>query len=173
MVDFLKIDYLKVGNERQKAAYQLLIHYQIFKKLQDFDPILTGTIPINIDIAESDLDIICYWTNKVDFINQLIHAFAKELNFSLKEVVINNEQTVIANFWLDNFEIEIFGQNIPSLLQNAYKHMVIEYQILQKKGEHFRQQVIDLKRKGLKTEPAFAKLLGLEGNAYISLLSYK
>ena len=172
MVDFLKIDYLKVGNERQKAAHQLLIYHQIFKKLQDFDPILTGTIPINIDTTASDLDIICYWTNKVDFINSINQAFANELNFILREVLINDEQTVIANFWLDDFELEIFGQHIPTKSQNAYKHMVIEYQILQKKGEDFRQQVIDLKNQGFKTEPAFAKLLNLAGDPYISLLNY-
>jgi len=172
MIDFEKIDYLKDGSERQKSAYQNLTKYRILEKLADFNPILAGTIPINIDIPESDLDIICHWTNKIEFINLLKKFFSKELNFSLKEVKILNEETVITNFLIDNFEIEIFGQNIPCKFQNAFKHMLIEYQILQEKGEEFRQKVIELKMQGIKTEPAFAKLLNLIGDPYISLLNY-
>lgn len=172
MIDFEKIDYLKDGSERQKSAYQNLTKYRILEKLADFNPILAGTIPINIDIPESDLDIIYHWTNKIEFINLLKKFFSKELNFSLKEVKILNEETVITNFRIDNFEIEIFGQNIPCKFQNAFKHMLIEYQILQEKGEEFRQKVIELKMQGIKTEPAFAKLLNLIGDPYISLLNY-
>jgi len=172
MIDFEKIDYLKDGSARQKSAYQKLTKYRILEKLADFNPILAGTIPINIDIPESDLDIICHWTNKIEFINLLKKFFSKELNFSLKEVKILNEETVITNFRIDNFEIEIFGQNIPCKFQNAFKHMLIEYQILREKGEEFRQKVIELKMQGIKTEPAFAKLLNLIGDPYISLLNY-
>ncbi|RZL37072.1 MAG: DUF4269 domain-containing protein, partial [Pedobacter sp.] len=68
MIDFQDISYLKNGNERQKSAYQTLIKYQIFEKLSGFNPLLAGTIPIDIDIPESDLDIICYWQNVTDFI---------------------------------------------------------------------------------------------------------
>jgi len=94
MIDFEKIDYLKNGSERQKSAYQILTKYRILEKLADFNPILTGTIPINIDIPESDLDIICYWTNKIEFIALLKKFFSKELYFSLKEVNILNKETV-------------------------------------------------------------------------------
>ena len=51
--------------------------------------------------------------------------------------------------------------------------MIIEYKILELHGEVFRQEIIKLKSKGLKTEPAFAKLLGLVGNPYEELLNYK
>ncbi|RYG19529.1 MAG: DUF4269 domain-containing protein, partial [Chitinophagaceae bacterium] len=63
-MNFLKIDYLKDGNERQKSAYNTLVDYQIIEILADYNPILTGTIPINIDIDTSDLDIVCYWRDK-------------------------------------------------------------------------------------------------------------
>lgn len=173
MPNFENIDYLKNGNERQQAAFATLTVNRVFEKLKDFNPILTGTVPINIDIPESDLDIICCWNNKIDFINLLNKAFAQELNFSLRETLISEHETVIANFWIDDFEIEIFGQNIHSKEQNAFKHMVIEHQILEEKDEIFRQAIINLKLKGIKTEPAFAQLLNLNGDPYISLLNYK
>lgn len=173
MIDFKDINYLKDGNYRQKSAYQILIKYGVFEKLADFDPILTGTIPINIDIAESDLDIICYWQNITDFITWLEKLFSKEQGFNLRQERINGQKTVVANFWIDDFEIEIFGQNTPTVEQNAYKHLLIEHQILQEKGKNFRQKIIELKKKGIKTEPAFAQLLGLVGNPYLSLLNYQ
>jgi len=63
MIDFTKLDYLKIGNEKQKRAYEILTKYKIFEKLDNYSPLLTGTIPIEIDIESSDLDIIC----EVDF----------------------------------------------------------------------------------------------------------
>ena len=173
MIDFLNINYLQVGNERQKLAFISLTNHQIFEKLKDFDPILTGTIPINIDIPSSDLDIICFYHNKVDFIGRVIENFGKEKDFQLRNTIINDNETVVANFWIDEFEIELFGQNIPTIEQNAFKHMIIEHQILTKMGEDFRLKIIELKKDGYKTEPAFGLLLGLKGNVYEELLDYK
>lgn len=172
MIDFLNINYLQFGNERQKSAYISLTNHQIFEKLKDFDPILTGTIPINIDLPSSDLDIICFYHNKVDFIGRVVDNFRQEKDFQLRNIIINNNETVIANFRIDEFEIELFGQNIPTIEQNAFRHMIIEHQILTKMGEDFRLKIIELKKYGYKTEPAFAKLLNLEGNPYISLMNY-
>lgn len=173
MTDFQDISYLKDGNDRQKSAYQSLVKHHVLEKLAAFDPILTGTIPINIDIPESDLDIICYWEDIDEFMISIGKSFAKEQDFSLRKETINEQATVIANFWMDDFEIEIFGQNIPTIEQNAYQHLLVEYQILQQKGESFRQKVIELKKNGIKTEPAFAQLLGLADDPYLSLLNYK
>ncbi|RZL61774.1 MAG: DUF4269 domain-containing protein [Pedobacter sp.] len=168
MINFLDIVYLKSGNEKQKKAYQVLTASAILDKLVKYKPILVGTIPINIDIENSDLDIICYVQDRENFRNDLVHHFQQEKDFVISE----NEKhhSLKANFFIDDFEIEIFGQNIPTEKQNAYRHMVIENKILLEKGEDFRQQIKELKNQGYKTEPAFAKLLDLEGDAYEELL---
>ncbi|WP_316831410.1 DUF4269 domain-containing protein [Pedobacter aquatilis] len=168
MINFIDITYLRTGSQRQKKAYKVLTAHSILTKLANYTPILTGTIPINIDIENSDLDIICYFKNKEEFRNQLTKLFQNNMGFVISESPTFN--SVKANFFIDDFEIEVFGQNIPTQGQNAYRHMLIEYTILAEKGEAFRQQVIDLKKQGIKTEPAFAQLLGLEGNAYEELL---
>ncbi|MCD1118127.1 DUF4269 domain-containing protein [Chryseobacterium turcicum] len=49
--------------------------------------------------------------------------------------------------------------------------MIAEYKILQEKGDKFKQKIIDLKNNGIKTEPAFGLLLGLE-NPYEDLLKF-
>lgn len=171
MIDFEKLDYLKNGNELQQKAWRLLTQYEVFEKLEAFKPVLTGTIPIDIAIANSDLDIICCWTKDADFKQALTACFANEKDFELREATITGQKTIIANFKIDGFELEVFGQRIPTQQQNAYRHMLIEHQILIAKGEAFRQQVIMLKNQGYKTEPAFAKLLGLEGDPYEALLN--
>ncbi|WP_394370273.1 DUF4269 domain-containing protein [Zobellia barbeyronii] len=52
---------------------------QILEKLKEYNPILTGTIPIGIDLPESDLDIICYCKDHSTF------SFFLQQEFSHKE----------------------------------------------------------------------------------------
>lgn len=173
MIDFTKINYLKNGNEKQKRAYEVLTRYQIFEKLKDYSPILAGTIPIEIDIEESDLDIICEvdLNFEEDFLEEV--SFKKivpaETEVTVENIMIENEKAIVINFRLEEFSIEIFGQNRPATKQNAYLHMIAEYKILQEKGEDFKQKIIKLKKQGIKTEPAFGILLNLE-NPYEDLL---
>ncbi|QLC65954.1 DUF4269 domain-containing protein [Flavobacterium sp. LPB0248] len=173
MINFRDLSYLKTGNSKQQAAFHVLTKHDVLEKLAEFDPILVGTIPINIDIEDSDLDIVCYWQNKSAFIERIKHLFEKENRFSIREIVIDNKESVVANFFIEAFEIEIFGQNTPTELQNGYRHMLIEDQILRSRDENFRLAIIKLKESGIKTEPAFGTLLGLKGNVYQELLDYK
>ncbi|MEG0928671.1 DUF4269 domain-containing protein [Chryseobacterium sp.] len=173
MIDFTRIDYLKNGNERQKKAYEVLKKYDVLEKLEPYSAVLAGTIPIEIDIESSDLDIIC----EVDL--RFEDSFLKYLTFSnlipsdtdvkVENVIVNGEKSIVLNFMLEEFPIEIFGQNKPVTEQNAYRHMIAEYNILQEKGEDFKQKIIDLKKRGVKTEPAFGMLMNLE-NPYEDLL---
>lgn len=173
MTDFLTIDYLKIGTNKQQKAFEVLNENLIFQNLSEFTPVLVGTIPLNIDIPSSDLDIACYWKDKNHFEEIIKNAFGKERNFQISETSISGEATIIANFFLGNFEIEIFGQHIPVSQQNGFRHMTMEYQILEEQGEEFRKKIIKLKMQGYKTEPAFAKLLHLSGNPYEAILNFK
>jgi hypothetical protein len=171
MIDFTTIDYLKNGNEKQKRAFEVLTKHDLFEKLKYYSPILAGTIPIEIDVEGSDLDIICEVKNEIDFMEFLKQNFQNYNNFSLEKTTINGEKSIVLNFILDEFPIEIFGQNKPTTEQNAYRHMIAEYKIVHEKGDDFKRKIIELKKKGIKTEPAFGILLGLE-NPYEDLLKF-
>ena len=173
MQDFKNIDYLKFGNSRQREVYALLKEIRIFETLKDYDPILTGTIPIAIDLPESDIDIICQCRDHEAFSIDLTRLFSTHSDFEIERGQLNGAETTIAKFNIDNYQFEIFGQYIPTKEQNAYRHMIIENKILSIRGPEFRSGIIELKKKGLKTEPAFASLLGLSGNPYEALLKYK
>lgn len=172
-MDFLDIDYLASGNEKQKKAYAVLQKYAVMERLRNYDPILVGTIPIGIDVDNSDLDIVCCWKNKAEFVEKMQREFPGEKDFFLWEKPALGNESIVCSFFLDDFEIEVFGQDIATNEQNAYRHMLVEYKILQQKGESFRRQIIRLKQQGIKTEPAFAKLLGIEGDPYLGLLEYE
>ena len=113
MTDFLNINYLKSGTARQQKAFEVLNENLILQKLSDFTPVLVGTIPINIAIDSSDLDIACYWKDKNHFIEMVKKNFSEENHFQIYEKEISGKEAVVANFFINDFEIEIFGQNIP------------------------------------------------------------
>jgi hypothetical protein len=173
MIDFTTIEYLKNGNERQQKAFEILKKYEIFEKLDAYFPVLAGTIPIEIDIEGSDLDIICQVNLQFQdaFMESVRSFIPNNTEVHIENVTVNDEKSVVVNFALEGFLIEIFGQNKPALQQNAYRHMIAEYKILQEKGENFKHKIIKLKKKGIKTEPAFGLLLGLE-HPYEDLLKF-
>ena len=172
MTNFKNIEYLKSGNSRQKSVYSILLELQIFTSLQEYNPILTGTIPIEIDLPNSDVDIICECNDHLSFAKNLKEMFEKHTDFQIWTNTYGGVKATVANFSYKKERIEIFGQNIPTDQQNSYQHLLIERKILEEKGLEFKNQVIEFKKSGLKTEPAFAKLLHLEGDPYAALLKY-
>ncbi len=171
MIDFTRINYLRNGNERQKRALEVLTKYKVLEKLKPYSPLLTGTVPIQIDIESSDLDVICEVDLRFEkeFLEDIVPLLPSGTDMKVENTVINGEKSIVVNFMLEEFPIEIFGQNKPSEQQNAYRHMITEYKILQEKGEEFKQKIIELKKQGIKTEPAFGILMNLE-NPYEDLL---
>ncbi|MEO0376561.1 MAG: DUF4269 domain-containing protein [Cyanobacteria bacterium P01_A01_bin.17] len=65
--DWRDLTYLLDGTATQQAAYSALDSFQMASLLQRFDPILVGTIPLDVDIPGSDLDIVCCTANVDDF----------------------------------------------------------------------------------------------------------
>jgi hypothetical protein len=166
MNHFLNIHYLKRGNARQQKVYELLQKTQIMKKLSIYQPILVGTIPIGIDLESSDLDIICEVKNEVTFQKHLQAMFKSYPCFCQKK----KANYVVATFHYKDTQIEIFGQNVPTIKQNGYRHMLIEHRLLTILGPTFKSNLKTLKKNGLKTEPAFIKLLNIDGDPYKELL---
>lgn len=172
MTDFKNIEYLKSGNARQRNAYSVLLNLGIFDSLKTYAPILTGTIPIEIDLHDSDLDIICECRDHISFAQDLIDRFGKYHDFQIWTNTHQGIMSTIANFSHEGQKIEIFGQNVPTDKQDSFRHMLIERKILLEKGPSFKNQIVELKKQGIKTEPAFAQLLGLKGNPYLELLKF-
>ncbi|MFV8828947.1 DUF4269 domain-containing protein [Alkalihalobacterium sp. APHAB7] len=166
---FTTIDYLKHGNERQQKAYHAITHLRVMKDLADYQPVLCGTIPIEIDVESSDLDLIFEVHDFTRFQEKVVALYGQMQDFKISQYQIRNRPIIKSNFTYEGFEFELFGQAQPVDEQNAYRHMMIEHHIL---NEHpyLKQSIITLKKQGYKTEPAFCKVLGLEGEDPYSLL---
>ncbi|WP_237458547.1 DUF4269 domain-containing protein [Pontibacillus yanchengensis] len=162
---------LQIGNEKQKKAYEAIRKLGIVRDLSAFHPIICGTIPIGIDVEASDLDIVCEVEDFDLFEQMVVHLYKKRKGFRVKRLTVKGIDSVKVNFFWEGLEFELFGQSVPSYLQPAFQHMVIEHYIMGK-TPHIRAQVINLKTKGYKTEPAFCKVLELEGDPYEALLQY-
>ncbi|ASZ13645.1 DUF4269 domain-containing protein [Chitinophaga pendula] len=169
--DFTDISYLQAGTPLQQQVYAIVTRHRLLEVLGEYGPILIGSIPIRVAIADSDIDISCCYKDAIAFRVHLQTLFGDYPLFRLREGVLNGLLAVIANFEAEGVPVEIFGQPIPAKEQYGYRHMLIEYRVLQERGEGFREQVVALKVQGRNTEAAFCELLGLAGHPFEVLLT--
>ncbi|SDZ42636.1 protein of unknown function [Evansella caseinilytica] len=168
---FHSLSNLQNGTKRQRQAYAAITELGVFADLAEYQPVLCGTIPLNIDVEGSDLDIIMEVADLIRYEHRLQALYGKLEAFSLKKTRIRERNVVKANFLFQDFEFELFGQHQPVFQQYAYLHMVIEEALLREEAG-LREKIVRLKQKGVKTEPAFCEILGLEGDPYEALLEY-
>lgn len=168
--DFTSIGHLKTGSYIQQKTYQIITEYNVLEILSKYNPIVVGTIPIDIHIDSSDVDIIL----ESNEINKLaIHLESQFIKFKSYHLEIKNENILICKFSIEDLPFEIYACPTKTIKQNGYRHMLIENEILNHFGKDFKEKIKRLKIQGYKTEPAFCKLLDLKGDPYISLLEYK
>ena len=163
------ISYLEKGTEKQKSAFVTLKKHNILDYLSPFNPILVSTVCVDLDIDGSDLDIICQHQDLDEFRSSIMSRFGNYPNF--KQWMRKSKcEEVVTSFHADDFEIEIFSSTAPVEDQFAYRHLSMMERALLIGGEPLRQKVKELKRSGLKTEPSFAKILGLSGDPFLAFL---
>jgi hypothetical protein len=168
--DWRDLTYLLQGTATQQAAYCALEALRVFALLGAFDPVRAGTIPLDIDIPGSGLDIVCYAADVDAFAQCLQDAFGHFTPFVLRRKIVDGLPTAIGQFTYQDFPIEIFGQPRPVTTQRAFRHLVVEERLLRHGDVGVRQQIRHLKIQGLKTEPAFAAVFALSRDPYHTLL---
>ncbi len=150
---FTSITYLQSGNEKQQKVYDVLNKLNIMEDLALYSPVLCGTIPIRIDTLQSDLDIVMEVHNFDVFEQEMRSLYGSYEGFRIKKKKIKNTESIKVNFEFEGFEFELFAQPKPVRNQNAYRHIILR-----------------LKENGLKTEPAFAQVLNINGDPYEALI---
>ncbi|WP_167856421.1 DUF4269 domain-containing protein [Hymenobacter metallicola] len=173
MPDWRDLTYLQTGTTRQQQAFRAIARLGIVSTLQNYTPILAGTIPLAIDLPGSDLDIICEVPPAAlpEYRQLLQRHYGHFPDFALTETTLQEFPTIVCSFRAEGFIWEVFGQPQASVLQNAVRHLIVEHAVLEAGGQAWRTAVRQLKQAGLKTEPAFAQLLRLPGDPYAALLT--
>lgn len=169
---FLGTDYLQFGTAKQQELFRDLEEWKILKCLHGFKPTLAGTIPLNIDTDSSDVDILVKF-NIPSHLQKICYAKFRNLpNYSFSEKTISLRVTLVCRFETKKFQYEIFGQAIEPTEQYGWIHMIVENRFLTLADPTFREEIRNLKKQGIKTEPAFCKVLDLKGDPYKILLQW-
>ncbi|MED2186987.1 DUF4269 domain-containing protein [Bacillus wiedmannii] len=166
---FTSITYLQSGNEKQQKVYDVLNKLNIMEDLILYSPVLCGTIPIRIDTLQSDLDIVMEVHNFDVFEQEMRSLYGSYKGFKIKKKKIKTTESIKVNFEFEGFKFELFAQPKPVRNQNAYRHMIVEHMLLIQ-HPHLREEILRLKENGLKTEPAFAQVLNIDGDPYDELI---
>jgi putative acetyltransferase len=171
MNHFLTIDYLRNGTQRQQQAFKVLQDLAVFDLLASFGPVLAGTIPLEIDLPGSDLDILLQYDDMQALKEILETHYQHRERFSAEIKSIRGVECVVVRFREQEEQIELFGHPLPAIEQYAFRHMVQEYRCLEAGGITMRDKITEYKKSGLNTEASFAKLLGLGGDEFEAMLS--
>lgn len=172
-MDFKNTDYLLYGTPMQQRVFSILTAHHLLAKLAPYHPIVAGTIPLGINIDGSDVDILLQAGDLTGLKQHLTTLFSQHAGFSIRIGKKNGHAALICRFAIQGLPFELYATDVPTDRQPAYLHMVKEFEILKEKGPAFAGKIKSLKRKGIKTEPAFCLLLGIAGDPYQALLTYK
>ena len=168
---FRGLDHLRAVSPRGQKAADLVGRYGVLRTLSAFDPLVVGTLPINLDIEGSDLDILCHCPDPDGFSDHARAAFHHFDRFSLhcRPATRNIGISSVVRFVLEGLPVEIFATGTPSECQFGFRHMLVEARLLYLLGPQLSEEIRKMKRAGFKTEPAFASCLELGGESYLVL----
>lgn len=142
---------------------------RVLELLAPFGPRVAGTPPLGLDLPESDIDVLCHAPDPERFSAAVRKHFGTAEGFAIRQWR-SGEPAIIANFRSAGWEFEIFGQALPVDQQAGWRHFRVEERLLACGDDRLRKAVMAARRAGLKTEPAFAAVLGLKGDPYLALL---
>lgn len=137
--------------------------------LVDFDPVVIGTPPLGIATDKSDIDIACSANNLDTFATFAKKQFTHHQDFQLRDIDHLNEPACVATFKALDWEFELFCQTLKTSEQWGVRHFIVEQRLLNLCPQ-LAQGITKLKEDGIKTEPAFAQVLALDGDPYEAVL---
>lgn len=137
--------------------------------LAQFDPYIAGTPPLGLGLADSDIDVLCHASDPMQFTLTIWTAYSSCPGFAVWQSV-SGDRPVVAKFRADGWTLELFGLPQPVQEQTGWRHFRVEQRLLSMGGTRLRTLVMDQRRAGLKTGPAFAAVLKLSGKPYQALL---
>ncbi len=153
---------------RRPSYRRAIRNARLLAVLASFDPHVVGRPPLGLDLPASDIDVLCHAPDPISFTSALWRAYADRRHFSIRQW-IDRTRPVIASFEADGWRFELFGATRPVHQQDGWRHFDVERRLLRLGGAAFRRRVMDHRAQGLKTEPAFAAVLGLEGDPYLAM----
>ena len=141
----------------------------VLERLAPFDPRIVGTLPLGLAVAGSDIDIVCHALDPNAFADIVWSHYQSADDFVIYRWT-SGTQPVIAGFMWDGWPFELFGDRQPVEQQRGWIHFEVERRLLALDDGRLRRAVGSSRAGGLKTEPAFAAVLGISGDPFRGLL---
>lgn len=161
------------------SVIQVEKNHQVWNAIQDSkilslfkvnDPLVVGTIPLGVDTPDSDLDIILCSNDLLKMEEMLKLHFGQCEEFEIFQYRCEGQDSLVCRFRWSSITFEIFAQSIDTVRQTAFRHFQVEERLLKIGGINFLEKIKAERTRGLKTEPAFAKILKIQEDPYLALL---
>lgn len=156
---------------RQVASYEAAIGCSgLLDELREFDPRVVGTLPLGLSTRTSDIDVVCHVRDAAAFAEAVWRRYRCCDGFAIYQWC-SSRRPVIVRFEWDGWPFELFGDPRPVDQQEGWLHFEVERRLLALDDGPLRKAVAGLRARGMKTEPAFAAVLGIAGDPYVGLLA--
>jgi hypothetical protein len=147
----------------------------VFAVVAPFDGRFIGSIPLDLHGEGADADIVCQAEDLDLFVVTLTAAFGQRPAFRAQVAPYLGRPSSIVTFTLPlpaggQLPVEVFARSEPVEAHESFRHHRAAQRLLALGGETLRARVAGLKAAGLKTEPAFAAALSLEGDPGLAML---
>ena len=141
----------------------------VMELLKPFDPRIVGTLPLGLAVPGSDIDIVCHAPDPNAFADMVWTHYQSADDFVLYRWT-SGTRPAVARFVWNGWPFELFSDQRPVEQQPGWIHFEVERRLLALDDGRLRLAVGKLRAGGLKTEPAFAAVLGISGDPYRGLL---
>lgn len=159
-----------INLENNHLIDNIIKETKILNILDGLNPLVVNTFLLGIAQESSDVDILVQYDNKEEYEKHITLHLKHLSDFKIEELETRHQTSILTSFTYNNLAFEIFAQEIPVTKQIAYRHFLAEERLLKIGGLSFKERVLNLRKKGLKTEPAFAQALNLKGDPFEELL---
>jgi len=150
--------------------YQAAINSSgVLEVLRAFDPRVVGTLPLGLSVPGSDVDIVCHASEPMAFAEAVWARYRSCEGFVLYQWRAQG-RPLVARFEWDGWPFEVFGDWRPVDQQRGWLHFEIERRLLALDDGRLRNAVVRQRLQGVKTEPAFAAVLGIPDDPYLGML---
>jgi hypothetical protein len=142
----------------------------VFAATAPYDGRFVGSIPLDLHGEDADADIVCSAEDLEAFVAAMAEAFDEQPGFRAQIEPYLGRPSSIVRFRLPDLPVEVFARPAPVEAHESFRHHKAAFRLLAIGGEDLAQRVRGLKAMGMKTEPAFAMTLGLEGDPAMAML---
>ena len=162
----VKFDVMGTGVHFQAVIDEL----DLLGVLARFEPVVIGTPPLGLAVADSDIDVACYAVDGPEFERVAARHFGHLTGFAIRRFAVFGVPAITASFCYAGWPVELFCQAVRTQEQWGVRHFYVEQRLL-RIAPDLKDAVLARKRRGLKTEPAFAEVLRLPGEPYAAMLA--